>query len=251
MTRSLRFKLLTLVILSFGVTESVTAAITSTAKSFAVFTTSYNTGNDLVRGGVNGTVFFISPTRAITANHVANQKSFKPLPGFERVRVYLVHEGYPPIEIKAANVRSDANRDVTVIDLPKAKRVPKQYVFPLGQVTVMGENVTSEGFVANTDGPILERKGQDVIVTSVPHLTRLSMQGQLIRQAQVNLKTLDIDLKSSPSVQLSYQPIVGISGGPVMVRGRVIAMNSFADPGTFKQTWALQLRPGIQNLARP
>ena len=32
-------------------------------------------------------------------------------------------------------------------------------------------------------------------------------------------------------------------GGPVISNGKVIAMNSFADPGTRKHTWALRLLP--------
>jgi hypothetical protein len=229
----------------------VTEIVTAEPKSFALFTTSYNTSGDLVRGGVNGTVFFISPTRAVTANHVMNRKAFKPLPGFERVKVWLVHEGYRPVELKPENFRSNPSHDVTIIDLPKSKAVDRRFVFPVGKITVAHAAVQSEGFVANTDGPTIERRGKDVLVTSVPRLQRLIIEGQIIRQAQIDLKTLDIDLKKSPSVQLSYRPIVGISGGPVIQQGRVVAMNSFADPGTFQQTWALQLQPGIQNFARP
>src|SRR4051794_12886884 len=101
MDTELRFISILLALTLAFVTEFVTAMPTSPTapKSFAVFTTSYNTGNDLVRGGVNGTVFFISNTRAVTANHVVNQANFKPLPGFERVKVWLVHEGYEPIEL--------------------------------------------------------------------------------------------------------------------------------------------------------
>jgi hypothetical protein len=214
-------------------------------KSFAVFTTSFNSSGLEARGGVNGTVFFVSPTRAITANHVVNRSSFKPLPGFEHVKVWLVHEGYAPIELAPENLESDPARDVTVINLPDTKKVEARFVFKMGTPGGTDENVVSEGFIANSAGPILVRQGADLAIVAVPHLSRLFMQGKILRQVRVELKASDIDLKSSPEYELSYTPIVGISGGPVVAHGQVIAMNSFADPSTRRQTWALDLSQGL------
>lgn len=235
-----------LIVGALFVTEAGTAAPMKPQpklpKSFAVFTASYNTHNDLVRGGVNGTIFFVSPTHAITAHHVLRKESFKPLPGFQRVRVWLVHEGHKPIEMKPEWVQSNPDKDVTLIRLPKNLQVEKRFVYQTARVAAVNAPVETDGFVANTTGPILTRQGEDVTILSVPQLTRLHLKGQVVRTANVNLKAADIDLKGSPNVELSYQPVVGISGGPVTSRGKVIAMNSFADPGTFKHTWALQLK---------
>lgn len=234
------------------VTENVLASpIPAPPKAFAVFMASYNTHNDIVRGGVCGTVFFVSGTRAVTAFHVLKPASFTPLPGFERVRIWLVHEGYPAVEIRPQYLRSNPDKDVTLITLPKSLRVDRRFVFYTAKIGMIASRVETEGFMANTDGPILVRQGLDIGISSVPHLTRLHLSGKVVRLVQVNLKAADINLKSSPSVELSYQPIVGISGGPVTANGKVIAMNSFADPGTFKHTWALQLKSSSNGLALP
>lgn len=235
------------------VTKNVAAAPIPTGfpRSFAVFMVSYNTHNDYARGGVCGTAFFISPTQAVTAYHVLAAKSFKPLPGFERVRLWLVHEGYPAVEIKPEYLTYEPGKDRTLLHFPKAKKVDQRFVFTLGTVGRFSTIVMTEGFVANTDGPTLIHKGSDVDVAAVPHLQRLILTGRVLRVTDVTLKSPNINLRGEPSVQLSYQPIVGISGGPVVSDGKVIAMNSFAEPSTFKQTWAvdLQSQPGV--LGRP
>jgi hypothetical protein len=172
---------------------------------------------------------------------VLKTASFKPMPGFERVRVWLVHEGYRPIELKQEFVQSNANTDITLITLPAAQAVEARFVYATGAAD-LNAPVETDGFIANTAGPILERQGADIAVTHVEHLERLHLSGTLLRTAQVNLKASDIELKASPEMELSYKPVVGISGGPVTSHGKVIAMNSFADPATFKHTWALKLR---------
>jgi hypothetical protein len=229
------------------VSETALAATISTPKSFAVFVTFYNTHDDNVRGGVCGTVFFVSPTQAITAHHVLKAESFKPLPGFDRVKVWLVHEGYRPVEMRPEYIQSNPSTDVTTIQIPTARAVDRSFVYATGGIEG-AKQVETDGFVANTAGPQLTRVGADVVVTAVDHLERLHLSGTVIRTAQVNLKATDLELKGSPEVEFSYQPVVGISGGPVTSNGKVIAMNSFADPATFKHTWGLQLRASTSGL---
>jgi hypothetical protein len=231
-----------LVLALVGVTESVSASPMTAPKSFAVFVAFYNTHNDIVRGGVCGTVFFVSQTQAITAHHVLRAESFQPAPGFEKVRVWLVHEDYPAIEMKPEYVASIPDKDITQISLPATKKVDSRFVFAIAPTGTPIKSVETDGFVANTAGPTLARVGKDVDIVSVPHLERMHLSGSLVRQATVTLKALDIDLKASPNLELSYKPVVGISGGPVTSNGQVIGMNSFADPGTRQHTWALQIR---------
>jgi hypothetical protein len=167
------------------------------------------------------------------------------MPGFERVRVWLVHEDYPAIEMKPEFVASNPDQDITTISLPEAKKVDSKFVFATASSVVLSAPVETDGFIANTAGPTLVREGFDIGIAKVTSLSRLHLEGKLLRSATVSLKASDIDLKSSPNLELSYQPVVGISGGPVTSNGKVIAMNSFADPSTRKSTWALQI------LARP
>jgi hypothetical protein len=233
--------LITLILAVLTVTESASAAPLSAPKSFAVFVAFYNAHGGEVRGGVCGTVFFVSPTQAITAHHVLRAESFKPIAGFERVRVWLIHEDSAPIEMKPEYVSSNSEKDVSLIRLPESQKVDAKFIFPTAPVTTVTSDVETDGFVANTAGPTLVREGEDVTIAKVSNLSRLHLQGKLLRSAIVNLKASDIDLKASPNVELSYQPVVGISGGPVTADGKVIAMNSFADPRTRKSTWALRL----------
>ncbi len=210
---------------SLLVTETGAAAPLAAPKSFAVFVAFYNTHNDIIRGGVCGTVFFVSPTQAITAHHVLRGSSFKPMAGFERVRVWLVHEDYRAIEMKPEFIASNPDKDITTIQLPAALAVDSRFVFPRASaVATSGSTpVETDGFIANTTGPTLERHGLEIDIVRVPSLSRLHLSGTLVRSAVVSIKASDIDLKSSPNFELSYQPVVGISGGPVTANGEVIA----------------------------
>ena len=95
---------------------------------------------------------------------------------------------------------------------------------------------------------MLVRNGDDIAIAAVPKLTLVRFSGRIVRQALVNMQALDVKVNSAPNVELSYKPVVGISGGPVVSNGRVIAMNSFADPGTRASTWALRIKPGAEAL---
>jgi hypothetical protein len=231
------------------VTDLGAVSTGSTGRSFALFSVSYNSSGSEAQGGVCGTVFFISENQAVTAYHVINAESFKPNPGFQKKRLWLVHEGEAPIEVKPEFLRSDRLRDLTMIRLPS--KIAKKFIFEQGPA-LANAAVESEGFVASSTGPVLSRQGLDIAIVSVPRLQRVFAKGLVIRKINVDMKAIDVELDKSPSVQVSYAPIVGMSGGPVVSGGRVIAMNSFADPGTRKSTWALELEPGISRAtARP
>ena len=210
-------------------------------RSFGVFSVAYKLGQAQAMGGIGGTAFFISKTKAITAYHVLKPASFQPRPGFDRVKIWLVHENYTAIEITEKNLQYFPNRDETVITLDPNQTVEDKYVFQKDSRLVIGSHVETEGFQVNSTGPVLQFEGQELRVTAVPQLHRLSFSGDLIGALRVNLSATDIDLKDAPCVQLDYQPIVGMSGGPVIADGRVIGMNSFADPSTRAKTWAVTL----------
>lgn len=242
---------LTVLFLASWLTNSVSAAPEAPFKAFAVFSVSYNTLNDQVQGGVGGSLFFVSPTQALTAYHVLQPASFKPAPGFERVRVWILHESLGPIELKPEYLTYTKDKDLTQVRLPGAYAVPATFVFSTERVNPLLQTVETEGYRANTGGPLLERQGLDMGIHSVRKLQRLRFAGKILRQATIELNALDVQLKDSANVQLSYEPIVGLSGGPVVANGHVIAMNSFADPATRKSSWALELRPAGVTLLNP
>ena len=216
-------------------------------KTFAIFSVSYNRLGQEVRGGVCGSAFFISPTRAITAYHVLQPASFKPQAGFERVRVWLVHEGERAIELKPEYLSYQADHDLTRIQLPSLQAVDAKYIFPTTtSAPALSAEVETDGIRANTAGPVLKKIGQDFEVVSVPRLERLRAAGRLLRRTPVYLSAADVKLNGAIEFELSYQPVVGLSGGPVVSGGYVIAMNSFADPGGAPRTWALDLRAAVR-----
>lgn len=235
-----------MLILGAWVPKKGLALPASQGKAFAVFVASYNTEGLAAVGGVAGTAFFVSPTKAITAYHVLQRKSFTPAPGFERVRIWLVHEGYPAIELKPELVSYNPTQDSTVIDLGSSAKVAAKFIFSMERLTTLSAKVESEGFMANSVGPVLERRGADMVITAVPKLERLHLNGTILRHSEVNLRSSDLNLQAAPCVQLSYQPIRGFSGGPVVANGKVIGMNSFADPGN-SHTWALQVSSVLFN----
>lgn len=218
-----------------------------TGKSFAVFVASYNTTNDKAQGGVAGTAFFVSPHKAITAFHVLQDKSFKPAPGYERVKVWLVHENHIALEVTAKQVSYRPDQDTSIIDLGSRVKVAAQFIFATEKLTPVTAQVEAEGFMANSIGPVLERRGSDIAIVAVPKLERMRLSGTILKQSEINLRSQDLNLKSAACVQLSYQPIRGFSGGPVTANGKVIGMNSFADPEGSGRTWALQLTSTMLN----
>lgn len=225
-----------------AVTVSAASQTETSPKAFAVFVVSYNTGNDDAVGGVAGTAFFVAKDKAITAHHVLQAQSFRPAPGFEKVRVWLVHEDQMPIELKLENVTSLPNQDMATIRLPSGKSVAKKFVFDVQTATFASGVVSTEGFRANSTGPLLAREGADVTIIGVPHLERLNSQGQLVRKAVVDLQATDVKLKSIPCLEMTYTPVRGLSGGPVLMNGKVVGMNSFADPSGAPRTWAVEIR---------
>lgn len=220
-------KLLVLSILAL----SISAA--AAPKTYAVFMATWDPETKQAVGGVAGSAFFVSPTKAITAFHVLQPKSFENT----RTQIWLVHEGEPAIEVTANELHADSANDRTTIELKKTT-VPRRHVFAVGPFKT-GDRVETEGFHANSAGPVLEISGNRLRITSVPRLERLRAEGQVLRGVRVELNAQDVRLKNTPCVQLSYTPVLGLSGGPVISGSRVIAMNSFADPHSRASTWAV------------
>jgi hypothetical protein len=213
-------------------------------KTFAVFVAAYNPLTGQARGGVAGTAFFISKNKAITAYHVLQAQSFVPPEGFTQVQVWLVHENEAAIELNFKNLSPHKEIDLTFINLNQTTSIAEKYILKVGHENSpeMRPAVHTEGFLANSVGPLLKRgAGQRLEITSVPKLVRLRANGALLQSRLVNLQASDVRLHESACYQLSYQPVVGLSGGPVLDGDEVIAMNSFADPNTRGQTWAINL----------
>lgn len=217
-------------------------APTASPRTFAVFSASFVKGGPgEVRGGVGGTAFFISPTLAVTAHHVLSPSVFQ-APEGRRHRTWLVRENFRAIEIKPEYLTFYREKDLTIIRLPESEAVPSNLVYPAFTGAVGDVQVESHGFVANSAGPRLAWVNGAVDIVGVPALQRRHMTGRVLREAQINLHAQDVVLKDAPCVQLSYEPIVGMSGGPVVVGGAVLGMNSFGDPGTRQQSWAVRFR---------
>jgi hypothetical protein len=219
-------------------------AFGTAGRSFGVFTVSYKPGQTRAMGGIAGTAFFVSNHRAITAYHVLQPASFRPHFGFERVKVWLVHENHAAIELTEKNMHYFPDRDETVIDLD-AQIVENEYVFEKSQQPTIGSHAETEGFLVNSLGPTLEFSGVDVRVTAVPTLNRLHFNGDVTAASLVNLTAKDIALRNAPCVQLDYRPVVGMSGDPVIVDGRVVGMNSFSESVMSARTWAVTLPADI------
>jgi hypothetical protein len=224
-------------------TPGITHASSAFAKTYAVFVASYNQRTQEARGGVAGTAFFTSPTEAITAYHVLQTASFKvqnerQTEG-EIVQIWLVHENEDAIELTPENLRENARQDLTQITLKRGARVPKRYIFELGK-GALASDVKTEGFLAQSVGPVLRLMNGKLAIISVEKLNRFNTQGLLETSRTVNLRAIDVNLTGTPCLRLSYRPVVGLSGGPVIAaNGKVIGMNSFADPTTRAHTWAI------------
>lgn len=207
-------------------------------KTFAVFVAS-STDQGQAVGGVAGTAFFTSATEAVTAYHVLQQKSFEVPTGFSHRQVWLVHEEHRAIEIDAADVRFDSANDLTRIRLKKA--VPSKFVYQSSSSRENGRRVSTDGFKANSAGPVFAPSARGLEIISVPRLERVHLQGELVSQTKIDLRAPDVTLVKTPCLQVTYPPIRGISGGPLLVDGQVVGVNSFGDPRAESRTWAVDL----------
>lgn len=218
--------------------ETTTASI---PKSFAVFVVRYNSMTREASGGVAGTAFFTSQNQAITAFHVLQEDSFKSHSVNDKVYIWLVHENHLAIPIQLNDLITKKSSDLTFIQFPNSV-VGKDFVYQVARPQTPSSTikVVTEGFVANSAGPSLKMIDGEVKVTEVKKLNRLHAEGQLLRSAQVSLEALDVTLDQTPCFQVSYQPVVGLSGGPLLIEGRVVGMNSFADPSR-TSTWAVKI----------
>jgi hypothetical protein len=215
----------------------------TSGKTFAVFVAAYNPATGQARGGVAGTAFFVSSYKALTAYHVLQPASFKIPKGFSQIHVWLVHEGEAAIELSSESISPRPDLDLTLISLKSPQRVAEKYVFKTVQPGDRIEHdVKTEGFLANSTGPKLQADPSGhLAITAVPILQRIYASGNILQSNNVSIRSIDVNLSNSPCYKLSYQPVVGLSGGPVSAGGRVIAINSFADPSTRAQTWAIDL----------
>lgn len=229
----------------FGMTQNETKP----AKSFAVFVARYNAHNDVAVGGVAGTAFFINSKTAITAYHVLKSSSFETSSDFSKVRIWLVHENRPAIEVQKKHLREMKDQDMTVLEFSEAGLVAADEIYSLApewksswqpSLKKNGAEVETEGFVASSTGPVLARQGTELVIVKVPRLERIHSKGQLLQVARVDLVAADVNLKKADGLQVSFQPTVGLSGGPLLIDQQVVGMNSFADPSRIS-TWALRL----------
>ncbi len=233
--------LATIVIAAAAITLSASkaAATTASARTYAVFVAVFNRHTQEARGGIAGTAFFTSASHAITAYHVLQKASFRPQNAIETVQIWLVHENEAAIELKPEHLSEDASKDLTRISLGTDTKVPRRYIFELSQGTPASD-VKTEGFLAHSIGPVLRINAGKLSIVSVPRLSRLHAHGLLERSSTIHLQANDVKLSGAPCLRLSYRPVVGLSGGPVIAaNGKVIGMNSFADPTTRAHTWAI------------
>lgn len=214
--------------------------------AYAVFKVSYSPQNPElgVQGGVAGTAFFVTSKIAFTAYHVINAQLFNPAPGFKKARIWLVHENQPAIEIFRTQIQENPDSDFSKITFQKEVTIPVQHIFetenPKKEIENFNKNlVISEGYKANSAGPVLAWINGDLEIQAVHKLEKIIQSGLVLQNTRVSLASADVNLKNQKTVQLTTKPIVGTSGGPVIINGRVKAFNSFANPNDRLSTWAI------------
>lgn len=240
----MRAKTLSLLILGLlSVAPLITQATQNvTPSTFAVFVVSSNPKTGEAKGGVAGTAFFVGRKTAWTAAHVLNPQSFKTSADFPLTQIWLLHERHAPIEIKPSHVSSLPGQDLTRLNFSH-EIVRREFVFQQrsSSLSLVQGQVETNGFLAETLGPVLRWNKGRVEISAVPRLERKSARGQISRRARVNLQAPDVQLDEAPCLQLTYQPVKGLSGGPVLFEGQVVGVNSFADPQMQGHTWAVQI----------
>lgn len=231
----MRWIVILTILFAFNFAPTINAQESASGKTYAVFVVSYD-GKTAI-GGVAGTAFFVSETQAITAYHVLNEASFSSQ-SYPIKKVWLVHENEPAIELAKPDLSPRKDLDRTEISI--RGRVSAKYIFEQTRQIILGSPVETEGFVANTGGPILSAEFGELKIMSVPKLQRVSFKGHLLGIETVTLSSNDVNLNSVKCLKLTYSPVLGLSGGPVLVNGRVVAINSFAEPDRREVTYAVR-----------
>jgi hypothetical protein len=204
-------------------------------KSFAVYKASYNergnkSGKSDVVGGICGTAFFISDHEALSAGHVINPGLFSPNSGYARAQVWLVSETGGVIEIHEEQVRSLPDVDAALIRFEKSV-VSQSYVFEIAADTPPVNTAASMvGYRLGSGQPALAWEGDRLRLSRVLNLEKEERSGDIEALVNLSISASDVKLNNIHTLKFSAGSRVGMSGGPTLVAGKVVGLNSLGFP---------------------
>ena len=181
-------------------------------------------------GGICGTAFFIAPQSALSAHHVLSPNLFIPNPGYTHVQVWLANGHDAPLEINPEQLEFHPEVDATLVKF-KAPVVNDRLVFELALTLPLShDSVTLLGFHLGSGAPKLEWKNGKLALLSLSDLTKDERSGPIENIIPVTIQAEDIQMHNIVTFHLAVGARVGMSGGPTLLHGRVIGLNSFGLP---------------------
>ena len=218
---------------------------------FAVIKISYNyIGDQHLQGGIYGTAFLINDSTAITACHILNEKNFVPNPGFKYAQYWLVNRGTKKIlEIKRDDFKSFPDVETTVIrlsdklkcDFKIDEKMPNQ-----------NDNVITYGHLGSFF-PKIKGRWKNKLILEEFNLenSHSDKNGQIVSVKKLSIKSNDLNVKDKVFIKLSFSGNIGMSGGPLISKNKIIGLMSFglpADSFVKKEVYAISIREIITSI---
>lgn len=183
-----------------------------------------------IRGGLNGSGFFIDPRTFVTAHHVLTADGLRAAGPEERVSVVLFNRIAGTVVLHDAVVEPHPEREVTLIRFPHP--LPGVRPVPLDRGEVKpGSNAETAGFFGNVN---IDRVGLAE--------RRFWVQGMRIQNVQVysgriderkhfTIQAKDIAVDNLPYLVTNFSATGGLSGAPLFgENGGVVGVMSFLVP---------------------
>ncbi len=196
---------------------------------FAIVKISYNQiGETPVEGGICGTAFLLNDSTVITANHVLNKANFIPNPGYKYVQYWLLRRNSKKIiELKKENLKSLTQIESTLIKLDEKIKSGHKITY---QNPKLGDLVYNFGHVSNM--PITKAHWSDKLIIDDYTLenNKSDKNGKILSIKKGTVHSNDLNIIDKMLIQPSFVANVGMSGGPLIYKNRVIGLMSFGLP---------------------
>lgn len=179
-----------------------------------------------------GTFFFISPDRALTANHVVYKDFLNADEKIINKQSFLIGENNFIAEIQKEFLIDHKDIDVSIIKFPKAQ---SETFFEIAkEEPIINQEFYFKGYTSENQ-PLIETHCDKLKIilkkADLSPLNLVSQDGFVKKLKSMTVKTTDLDMDNVNVIELSCGGFVGMSGAPVIdkVSGKVIGLISFGD----------------------
>lgn len=224
--------------------------------SCAILKLSWNrAGESTVTGGICGTAFFVDTRTALTAHHVLNPSTFSPNEGYKHCGVWIAARLGLVARVAAHQVLHTPGLDLSVIRFDEPQEEVHLYQLAHSE-PALGAQILARGHKGGEMPVVNTRWDNEVLAIDRCDLLGAAsdVAGYVKWVGRLNISSADIQMSDTLGFEVSFESILGMSGGPVIDQEeRVTGMLSLgcpADAEVKKQTFAVssdELRAALGN----